>query len=156
MTGVTFGSGWTGSGDNGFNISISGDSLAATLTFAEIEANVDAGKSDDLFAARVFSAVLPLEGDGGEVDIAFAASVYAFASEGATGYALLSVNGQTAIQQFAAGTDDDFVQQLTVIAGPGSLCHLVVVAVAQRDPAYPDAGAAVRPVSIDAEIPLPK
>ena len=78
MTGVTFGSGWTGSGDNGFNVSISGDSLAVTLTFAEIEANVGAGKSDDLFAARVFSAVLPLEGDGGEVDIAFSAAVHPF------------------------------------------------------------------------------
>jgi hypothetical protein len=156
MTGVTFGSGWTGSGDNGFNVSISGDSLAVTLTFAEIEANVDAGKSDDLFAARVFSAVLPLEGDGDEVDIAFAASVYAFASEGATSYALLSVNGQTAIQQFAAGTDDDFVLPLTITAGPGSLLHLVVVAVAQREPAYPDAVAVLRPVSIDAEIPLPR
>jgi hypothetical protein len=156
MTGVTFGSGWTGSGDNGFRVSISGDDLAFTITFAEIEANVDAGKSDDLFVARVFSAVMPLEGDGGEVSIAFTASVYAFASEGGTGYALLSVNGQTAVQQFAAETDDDFVLPLTVTAGPGSLLHLVVVAVAQRDPAYPDAAAAVRPVSIDAEIPLPR
>src|SRR5579859_2160605 len=115
----------------------------------------NAGKSDDLFAARVFSAVMPLGGNGDEVSIAFTVSVYAFASEGATGYALLSVNGQTAIQEFAAGTDDDFVQPLTITAGPGTLLHLVVVAVAQRDPAYPDAAAAIRPVSIDAEIPLP-
>src|SRR3984957_17400943 len=155
MTGVTFGSGWSGSGDNGFEVSISGDALAFTITFAEIETNVDAGKSDDLFAARVFSAVMPLEGDGDEVSITFAASVYAFASEGGTGYALLSVNGQTAVQQFAAGTDDDFVLPLIFTAGPGSLLHVVVVAVAQRDPAYPDAAAAVRPVSIDAELPLP-
>ena len=77
---------------------------------------------------------MPLEGDGDEVSIAFATSGYAFASEGATGYALLSINGQTAVQQFAAGTDNDFVQPLTVTAGPGSLLHLVVVAVAQRDP----------------------
>ena len=156
MTGVTFGSGWNGSGDKDPQLSISGDGLAFTLTFAEMEANVGAGKSDDLFAARVFSAVVPLEGDGDEVSIAFTASVYAFASEGATGYVLLSVNGQIAVQHFAAGTDDDFVQPLTVTAGPGSPLHLVVVAVAQRDPAYPDAAAAVRPVSIDAELPLPR
>ena len=156
MTGATFGSGWTGSGDNGFEVSISGDALAFTITFAEIEANVDAGKSDDLFVARVFSAVMPLEGDGDEVSIAFRASVYAFTSEGGTGYALLSVNGQTAVQQFAAETNDDFVEPLTVTAGPGSLLHLVLVAVAQRDPASPDAAAAIRPVSIDAEIPLPR
>ena len=156
MTGVTFGSGWTGSGDNGFVVSISGDALAFTITFAEIEANVDPGKSDDLFAARVFSAVMPLEGDGDEVSIAFRASVYAFTSEGSTGYALLGVNGQTAVQQFAGETNDDVVEPVTVTAGPGSLLHLVVVAVAQRDPAYPDAAAAIRPVSIDAEIPLPR
>lgn len=103
----------------------------------------------------MFSAVIPLEGDGGEVSIAFTAGGYAFASEGATGYALLSVDGQAAVQQFPAGTDDDFVQPpLTVTAGPGSPLHLVVVAIAQRDPAYPDAAAVLRPVSVDAEIPL--
>jgi hypothetical protein len=56
MTGATFGSGWTGSGDSGFDLAISGDGQAFTLTFAEFEADLDGGKSPDLFAARVFSA----------------------------------------------------------------------------------------------------
>ena len=64
MTGAMFGSGWTGSGDSGFDLAISADGQAFTLTFAEIEADLDGGKSPDLFAARVFSAVLPIEGDG--------------------------------------------------------------------------------------------
>jgi hypothetical protein len=77
MTGATSGSGWTGSGDSGFDLAISGDGQAFTLTFAEFEADLDGGKSPDLFAARVFSAVLPIEGDGSDVDIAFTAQGFA-------------------------------------------------------------------------------
>ena len=154
MAVATFGSGWSGSGDNGFNISISGDGLAFTLTFAEIDAVVDAGKSEDLLTACAFSAVLPIDGTGDSVEITFSATTYAFVSEGANAYALLSVNGQSTIQQFPPGTDDDFIQQLTVSCVQGSFCHLVVAGVVQRDPAYPDAGAAVRPTSVDGEIPL--
>ena len=100
MTGATFGSGWTGSGDNGFDLAISGDGQAFTLTFAEIAADVDAGKSPELFAARVFSAVLPIDGDG-DVDIAFRAQGFAAASKGATAYAVLSVNGQSTVPSSA-------------------------------------------------------
>src|SRR5271170_3603588 len=50
MTGATFGSGWSGSGDNGFDVSISQDGQTFTLRFAEIEADVD--KSPDLFPAQ--------------------------------------------------------------------------------------------------------
>ena len=152
MTGTTFGSGWSGSGDNGFDLAISGDGQAFTLTFAEIEADLDGGKSPDLFAARVFSAVLPVDGDGGDVDIAFTAQGFAFATKGANAYAVLSVNGQTNVLPFSGDTDENFVQQLSITSGPASLCHLVMVAVVQRDPAYPDAAATLRPSSIDAEI----
>ena len=150
MSGATFGSGWTGSGDNGFDISISQDGQTFTLRFAEIEAEV--GKSPDLFAARVFSAVLPIEGGSGDADITFSVSGYAFVTEGASAYSLLSVNGQTAVQEFSAETDDDFVQQLTVTSGPASPCHLVLAAVVQRDGDKPEAAAALRPSTIDGAI----
>ena len=152
MSGAKFGSEWTGDGDNGFDLSISGDGQAFTLTFAEIQADVDAGKSPDLIAARVFSAVVPVHGDGNDVSIAFTTQGFAFAAEGADAYALLSVNGQTTVQHFAAGTDEGFEQQLTVKGVPTSQCHLTVVAVAQRDPARADAAATLRPSSVDAEI----
>jgi hypothetical protein len=152
MSGAKFGSEWTGGGDNGFDLSISGDGQAFTLTFAEIQADVDAGKSPDLVAARVFSAVVPVHGDGNDVAIAFTAQGYALATEDADAYALLSVNGQTAVQHFAAETDQSFEQQLIVKGVPTSQCHLAVVAVVQRDPACPDAAAMLRPSSVDAEI----
>jgi hypothetical protein len=152
MSQAKFGSEWTGNGDNGFGLSISADGQAFTLTFAEIQAGVDGGRSPDLTAARVFSAVLPVHGDGNEASIVFTAQGFAFASEGADAYAVLSVNGQTSVQHFAAGTDQSFEQQLIVKGVPTSQCHLAVVAVVQRDPAQPDAAATLRPSSVDAEI----
>jgi hypothetical protein len=152
MSGAKFGSEWTGDGDNGFDLSISGDGQAFTLTFAEIQADVDAGKSPDLIAARVFSAVVPVHGDGNDVSIAFTAQGSAFAADGADAYVLLSVNGQTAVQHFAAGTDQSFQQQLIIKGVPTSQCHLAVAAVVQRDPTCPDAAATLRPSSVDAEI----
>ena len=131
MSGARFGSEWTGDGDSGFDLSISGDGQAFTLTFAEIQADVDGGKAPDLTAARVFSAVVPVHGDGNEVSIAFTAQGFAFASDGA---------------------DQGFEQQLIVKGVPTSLCHLAVVAVVQRDPAHADAAAVLRPSSVDAEI----
>lgn len=152
MNAAKFGSGSIGIGDDGFDLSISDDGKAFTLTFAEIQAEVDAGKSPDLVEARVFSAVVPVEGGNDDVEISFTTQGFAIATEGANAYALLSVNGQTAVQHFAAGSDQSFVQQLSFKGGPTSKCDLAVVAVVQRDPAYPDAAAAVRPSSVDAEI----
>lgn len=153
MAGATFGSGWSASDDKGAVLAISDDGLALTVTFADMQADADPSKAADLLVTRVFSAVLPIDGAGDDVEIAFATSGFASVSEGADAYALLSVNGQSAIQQFPVGTDGDFVQQLTVTCAPGSPCHLVVAVVARRDPAYPDAAAALGPLSLDAQFP---
>jgi uncharacterized protein YegP (UPF0339 family) len=142
-------------GDDGFQIDISDDGLAFTLTFAELQAVVDAGVSPDLVSSRVFSAVLPVDGGEHGVDLAFRVSGVAIATEGAGGYAVLSVNGTATVEAFPAGTDRSFIQELRVEAGPTSACHVAVVLVVQRDPAFPDAAATIRPSAIDAEI-LPR
>jgi hypothetical protein len=152
MSAATFRSRPPASGDDGFDISISDDGQAFTLRFAEIQAEVDAGKSPDLVTARVFSAVLPVDGGDNGVDISLAASGFALATEGANGYVVLSVNGQTSVEHFPPGTDQEFVQQLSFEAGPTCECHLTVVAVVQRDPNFPDAAATLRPSTVDAEI----
>jgi hypothetical protein len=140
------------SGDDGFDIGISDDGLVFTLRFAELQAEVDARKSPDLVAARVFSAVLPMDGGANGANISFAASGFAFATEGASCFAVLSVNGKTSVEHFTAGTDQEFVQQLRFESGPTCECQLTVVVVVQRDPAFPDAVATLRPSSVDAEI----
>jgi hypothetical protein len=152
MSEAKFGSEWTGDGDNGFDLRMSDDGQTFTIRFAEIQAEVGNGKSSDQTAARAFSAVLPVHGDGNDVSIAFTTSGYAFANQGADAYAVLSINGQTSVQHFTAGTDQDFEQQVVVKGVPASQCHLAVVAVVQRDPAQPDATAALRPSTVDAAI----
>ena len=152
MGAATFGSDATLGGNDGADLAISSDGQALTVSLAEMEAVVDAGKSPDLIAACVFSAVVPVDGGGDGVDIAFAVDAFASVTEGASADAVLSVNGQTAVQHFSAGTFESFVQRLSFKGGPAKLCHLAVVAVVQRDPAYPDAAATLRPLTIDAEI----
>jgi len=93
MGAATFGSGTTLSSNDGADLAISSDGQALTLSLAEMEAVVDAGKSPDLVAAFVFSAVVPVDGAGDGVDIAFAVDVFAGVTEGASGDAMLSVNG---------------------------------------------------------------
>jgi hypothetical protein len=106
--------------------------------------------------ARVFSAAVPVEGGDDGVNIAFRTQGVAIVTEGAYAYALLSVNGQTTVQHFAAGSYQSFVQQLRFKGGPTSHCDLAVVAVVRRGSAYPDAAATVRPSSVDAEIQPPR
>jgi uncharacterized protein len=141
------------SGDDEYDIAITDDGLAFTLHFSELQAVVDAGVSPDMVAARVFSLVLPIDGGDHGVDISFRTEGIMSAMEGGSGYALLSVNGSTAIRQFPSGTFGDYVQELRLQAtGPTSQCHLTVALVAQRDPAFPDAGATIGASSLDGEI----
>jgi hypothetical protein len=58
---------------------------------------VDAGVSPDLVAARVFSLVLPVDGGDHGVDISFRTDGIMSATEGGSGYAVLSVNDKTTI-----------------------------------------------------------
>jgi hypothetical protein len=59
-----------------------------------------------------------------DVDISFRTEGIMSAMEGGSGYALLSVNGSTAIRQLPSGTFGDFVQELRLqAAGPTSQCH---------------------------------
>jgi hypothetical protein len=149
----------TASGDDRFAFSIA-DGNALTFHFEGVAAEVEAVKSPDLVAAHVFSAIVPLEvGDnGGEnrsdnrADISFQTQGYAFANEGSSGYAVLSVNGKTSVEHFPAGTDREMEQYFTVEAGPADECHLTIVTIAQRDPAFPDGIASIRFTSVDALI----
>jgi len=150
----------TASDADGFTFSIA-DGNALTITFDEgTEAAVDAAKSPDLVAARAFSATLPLDGDGNRADsgaddradISFQLSGYAATPEGASAYAVLSVNGKTSVEHFPAESDRDFVQYFTLEAVPTGECHLTIVAIAQRDPAFPDSAATIHLLSVNAQI----
>ena len=138
------------SGDDGFTISISEDGQAFTLVFSGLQAEVNATTSPAV--ARVFSLVLPVDGADSGTDISFATSGFAFAEEGTSGTAVLSVNGQTSVERILAGADQEFVQQLKVQGGPTAALQLVVVLVAERDGDHPEGTANLSATSVDGEI----
>jgi uncharacterized protein YegP (UPF0339 family) len=153
MSGIKFHPAQTfASGDDDFALAVSDDGQVFTLTFSDVQAIADPSKSPAPVAARLFSLVLPVDGGGNGLGISFAASGFAFTSEGASGYAVLSVNGQTSVEQFPPGTEREFVQELKFEAGSTCECGLAVSVIAERDAANPDAVANLTVTSVDAQI----
>ena len=146
---TTFRSPTTYTSAQGVDADVSSDGKAFTIRFAAMEAKVEAGNSASPVATHVFPFVVPVDGGGDGVKISFAASGYAFTTAGASGYAVVSVNGQTSTMRFPSGTDQEFVQQLEFEAGPSSECLVTLVVLVDRgsaDAAY------VNFSSLDAEI----
>jgi len=155
MSQATFGQQPTYASTDTFDISVSEDKRAFTLRFSDMAAAVDAGKSSVPVATRTFSLVLPLESAPDAVQISFAVSGFAFASEAANGYAVFSVNGQTSVVHFPAGTDQEFVQELAFEAEPTAECRISLFLLVEREFADSLAAATVSTTSIDAEV-LPR
>jgi len=155
MSQATFGQQPTHASTDAFDISVSEDKRAFTLRFSDMLAAVDAGKASAPVATRTFSLVLPLESAPDTVQISFAVSGFAFASNAANGYAVLSVNGRTSVMEFPSGTDQEFVQELELEAEPTSECRISLFLLAERELADPLAAATVSTLSIDAEV-LPR
>ncbi|MEJ3749779.1 hypothetical protein WEI85_41795 [Actinomycetes bacterium KLBMP 9797] len=155
MSQATFGQKPTYASTESFDISVSEDQRAFTLTFSDMQTVVDAGKSSAPVATRTFSLVLPLESGYEAVQIAFAVSGFALASQGADGYAVLSVNGQTSVVHFPPETDQEFVQELVFEAAPTVECRISLFLLAEREFANSLAAATVSATSIDAEV-LPR
>jgi uncharacterized protein YegP (UPF0339 family) len=153
MSGVQFRPAPTyASGEDDFRISVSEDGQVFTLTFSDIQAIIDPSKSPASVAARLFSLVLPVDGGGNGVDISFRASGFALTTEGTSAYALLSVNGQTSVEQFPPETEREFVQELKFEAGPTCECGLAVSVLVERDAAHSDAAAHINVLAVDAQI----
>jgi len=177
MGDVTFGPRPTYASDDDFELAVSSDGKAFTLTFSKLEAILD---DDQPAVGRVFLLVLPVDSGGCGVDITLAAQGYAITTGGASGYAVMSINGQTSmkffpsriedqkysssgegrkcppsgtefLKQFPSGTEESFTQVLRLQAGPTRECHLAVFVLVERS-GHPDAGAYLNIDAIDAEI----
>lgn len=149
---ATFRSLTTYASAGGVGSDLATDGRAFTVRFSDMVAKVESGESPSPAATRVFSFIVPVDGGGNGVKISFAASGYAFTTGGASGYAVLSVNGQTSTMHFSPGTDQEFVQQLEFDAGPTPECYVSVLILVERgsaDTAY------LNIASFDAEI-LPR
>jgi len=151
----TFGQIPTYQSNEKFELDVSDDNRALTLTFSDLHATVGGGKSPASMSTRVFSLVLPLEGDEKRVEIEFIVQGFTLAPDGATATMVCSVNGQTTVADFPGRSDQSFVQKLKFAAEPPSECRLYVLLLVGRDSRNANAEAFLNVTSIDAEI-LPR
>ena len=151
----TFGQIPTYQSDENFELAVSDDKRALTLTFSDLQAAVGGGKSPGPMSTRVFSLVLPLEGDEKKVEIEFIVQGFTLTHEGATATMVCSVNGQTTVADFPGMSDQSFVQKLKFAAEAPSECRLYVFLLVGRDSRNANAEAFLNVNSIDAEI-LPR
>ena len=141
--------------DEKFELAVSDDKKALTLTFSDLQATVGGGKSPASMPTRMFSLVLPLEGDEKRVEIEFIVQGFILALEGTTATMVCSVNGQTTVADFPGSSDQSFVQKLKFAAETPSECRLFVFLLVGRDARNANAEAFLNVNSIDAEI-LPR
>jgi hypothetical protein len=162
----TFGQTPTFQSDETFELDVSDDGQAWTLTFSEFEVPVGgtnrgrlADWSPELLspaptATRAFFLVLPLEGDGSErVEIGVHIQGHVFTTEGATATIVLSVNGQTTVADFPPNSEQSYLQSLKFSAPSPSECQLCVFLLVGRDSKNPNAEALINASTIDADIP---
>jgi hypothetical protein len=139
--------------DEQFDLGISDDKRAFTLSFSDLEVNSEASKSVAPIATRAFSLVVPLEGEEKRVEIAFHVSDgFVTTGEGATATIVFSVNGQTTVTDFGANADQSFRQDLKLTGEMPSECRLYVLLLIGRDLKSPNSQAFLRAALLDAEI----
>jgi hypothetical protein len=139
------------SSEDPFELAVSPDGLAFTITFSDFEAHVDSGSPAPI-AMRVKSFVLPIEGSGDGVTVAVRTSGFAFVTDGAAGSAVVVVNGNVGAERAAPGADNSFVHEVVAEGIDTAECRISVILVAERDFGNPDAVAHLSVPSIDAEI----
>lgn len=141
--------------ENKFEVGVSDDKRAMTITFSDFGVQVEAGKSPTPMLSRVFSLIVPLEGNDKMAEIEFIVNAFILTLEGATATLLTSINGQTTVTDFPANTDQSFEQVLKFTAQSPSECRLSVFLLAGRDSTNNDAAAHLNVTAINAEI-LPR
>jgi hypothetical protein len=162
----TFAQGPTFQSDEEFELDVSEDGEALTLTFSEFVVAVGGTNrarltdwSPELLspaptATRTFFLFMPLEGDDNEtVEIDFTAQGSVLTTEGATATMVLSVNGQTTVADFPANSEESYLQSLKFTASSPTECRLSVFLLVGRDSKNSDAEAFMNTLSIDANIP---
>ena len=127
-------------------IDVSPDGAALTTVFSDFEVTLPQGAQSN--GTRM---VMPLTGGAQNAQLTVYASGYAFTTH-ATARLSLTVNGQTIVKDFPAGTDDEFVQQIKLPAIAGSECQLSLAIEVHQAAGSDDGDAYLNVTAVDAEI----
>ncbi len=140
--------------DDKFELGVSDDKRAFTVTFSDFKASFENSKKSAPSLTRVFSLIVPLEGEGKTVEIEFSVTGFILTTAGATATIVFSVNGQTSVADFVANSDQSILQKLTFAAELPSECRLCIFLLIGRDSKDPEAEAHLNVSSIDARFSL--
>jgi len=135
-------------------VSVSPDKQAFTLTASNAEVAVGDGRPETI-ATHLFSMTMPVEEATIGTEIVLMVSGYAFVTEGATGLATITINGQAKTEILSPVMDNEFVYKFRVDGTHASECRLSLCLVAERERNRPDAISRFNVLSIDAEIHQP-
>lgn len=138
--------------DDKFDLSVSDDRKAFTLTFDEFQVTADTGRSPLPMSSRSFYLILPLSNGDSADEIAFGISLVALTRESSTATIAFSVNGQTTVTDFPANTDQSLVQEVKFNPENASECRLALFVLTGRDSTNSQTGALLSVSTIDAEI----
>jgi hypothetical protein len=124
--------------------SVAPDGRTATVTFAGLEA--ENGRE-----SRTATIKLPLTGDTSHAVLEFSASGYAFTTRSADANLSMTVCGRKTGRTFGPGSDDDYVQTLSVGLRGARTCTITLTVQARPDTGIRDTAAAIDVLSLDAQ-----
>ena len=151
---MNFGSVPTFASDLDLLVTVSPDKQAFTVTASNAEVIVGDGQPETI-ATHLFSVTIPVEGATIGTEIVMRVSGYAFVTEGATGLATITFNGQAKTELLSPVMDNEFVYEFRVNGTTASECRLSLCLVAERERDRADAISRFNVLSIDAEIHQP-
>jgi len=149
---TTFGKVPSYQGTEKYELNISPDKRALTLTFSDLVAHVGGKGGSVPVVSRLFNFVVPLEGDEDHAEIEFNVGGTLALEKGATATLVCSVNGQTVATDFTPESDLSVLQVLTFKTDRPSECRLSILLLVGHD-AGTEGHLGV--MSIDAEV-LPR
>jgi hypothetical protein len=133
--------------DSNSSTDVSSDGAALTTLFSDQVATLRKGPQST--GTRM---VMPLTGGAQNAKLSVYASGYALTTEHTTARLSITVNGQTFVRDFPAGTDDDYVQQIELPAIAGSEYQISLALEVDQAAGTDDGDAYLNVSSIDAEI----
>jgi hypothetical protein len=131
-------------------IDISQDKKAFTAAFSGLGVKID-GKSSAPIVTRTFSVVLPLNGATPDLEIPLFVSGFVLSEKGANGHLVFTVNDQSIVADFPAGSDKEFIQQLKYKVGYAKELRMTIFLSADHD-STSDAGISLNVTTIDTDI----
>jgi hypothetical protein len=130
----------------GSTYSVSGDGQAFTMVYSTL--TVETGSAE---SSRTLTTTVPVSGDTRDAVVEFAASGYAFADQSAKAKLTMTACGRKLGRTFRSGTDDEYVQNLSVPLRGAKQCSITLTVEVLPGQDVPDSTAVIDVLALDAQ-----